>query len=94
MMLNHNTQKYYNNKCHNFLSYNEFVFITLNLWKCEVRNHTFIRFYLWSQKSMYGLLNESETARSIKDTQLDLRLMTYVAKEQKIFMLKLLVKAL
>lgn len=46
------------------------------------------------KKSMYGLLNESGTARSIKDTQLDLRLMNYVAKEQKIFKLKLLVKAL
>ena len=46
------------------------------------------------KKSVYGLLNESETARSIKDTQLDLRVMTYVAKEQKIFMLKLLVNAL
>ena len=46
------------------------------------------------KKSMYGLHNESETARSIKGTQLDLRLMTYVAKEQKIFMFKLPVKAL
>ena len=46
------------------------------------------------KKSTYGLLNESETARSIKDTQLDLRLMNYVAKEQKIFTLKLLVKTL
>jgi hypothetical protein len=43
---------------------------------------------------MYGLLHESETATSIKDTQLDLTLMTYVAKEQKMFMLKFLVKAL
>jgi hypothetical protein len=36
----------------------------------------------------YDLLNESETARSIKDTQLDLKLMTYVAKEQNTLMPK------
>jgi len=50
MTLNHNIQKDYNNKCHNFLSYKEFIFITLNMWKCEVCNCIFIRFYLWSEE--------------------------------------------
>jgi len=55
---------------------------------------TFSSDFTYGSRKACGLLNESETARSMKDTQLDLKLMTYVAKEQKIFMLKLLVKAL